>query len=328
MSAASETSITAEKKGYSRGLILGLTMAESMLLLVFCLLLAAGAIIAKERKNREIAQQAQKSAEEVASKATEENEKLSEKISSFRTGTGHWVSDDEWKELVPAQEAADAIVASGLTLDEAVELAPTIALLRDSGLTDVTIREWVPTIKELAAKGLSGKDVIELVEKARTAKPHEWPPIISLSELGGYNFDPGSADLSENFRTKLREKSGEIANTAKKYEVDIIEVIGHTDEQTMSGDSSNMDRGLKSVLERKEPVGFLHPADNAGLGLARAISVAKFLEAMPELKGFTILPMSGGQLILPGDKLTDGSQSGDVKARRRIEIRVRKSNRT
>lgn len=321
MSAASETSITAERKGYGRGLILGLTMAETMLLLVFCLLLAAGAIIEKERKSSEIAQQAQKSAEE-------ENEKLKQTVSSFRTGTGHWVSDDEWKELIPAQKAADAIVASGLTLDEAVKLAPTIAILQDSGVTDETIRELVPAIRELAAKGLSGKEVIELLEKARTAKPHEWPPIISLSELGGYNFDPGSADLSENFRTKLREKSTEIAATAKKYEVDIIEVVGHTDEQTMSGDSSNMDRGLRSVLERKEPVGFLHPADNAGLGLARAISVAKFLEARPELKGFTILPMSGGQLILPGDKLTDGNQSGDVKARRRIEIRVRKSNRT
>ncbi|RWC02459.1 MAG: hypothetical protein EOR03_29995 [Mesorhizobium sp.] len=44
---------------------------------------------------------------------------------------------------------------------------------------------------------------------------------------------------------------------------------------------------------------------------------------IPELDGFTILPMSGGQLIFPGDRLTDGAQRGDVKARRRIEIRVR-----
>lgn len=34
--------------------------------------------------------------------------------------------------------------------------------------------------------------------------------------------------------------------------------------------------------------------------------------------------MSGAQLILPGDRLTDGAQSGDVSNRRRIEIRVRK----
>ncbi|WP_348639283.1 MULTISPECIES: hypothetical protein [unclassified Mesorhizobium] len=323
MSSATATSITTEKKGYGRGLILGLTMAETMLLLVFCLLLAAGAIIAKERK---VAVETQKVAEEAKAKAERENENLRKTISSVKAGTGHWVSEDEWKELVPAQKAADAIEAAGLTLDEAVELAPSTKVLRDNDITEEIIREWVPALKTLSAKGLSARDVVANVEKSETSKPHEWPPIINLNELEGYNFDPGSAELSDQFRTKLRQKSAEIAATAKKYQVDIIEVIGHTDEQTMSGDSSNMDRGLRPVLERKEPIGYLHPADNAGLGLARAISVAKFLEAIPQLEGFTILPMSGGQLILPGDKLTDGNQLGDVKARRRIEIRVRKSN--
>lgn len=46
------TSVSSEQRGYSRGLILGLTMAESMLLLVFCLLLAAGAIVVGARGSR------------------------------------------------------------------------------------------------------------------------------------------------------------------------------------------------------------------------------------------------------------------------------------
>ena len=41
----SDTAPKLEHKGYNRGLILGLTMAESMLLLVFCLLLVAAAMI-------------------------------------------------------------------------------------------------------------------------------------------------------------------------------------------------------------------------------------------------------------------------------------------
>ena len=47
---ASNSSITSERRGYSRGLILGLTMAETFMLLVFCLLLVVAAAIASQRK--------------------------------------------------------------------------------------------------------------------------------------------------------------------------------------------------------------------------------------------------------------------------------------
>ncbi|MER9870860.1 hypothetical protein NKJ35_27430 [Mesorhizobium sp. M0136] len=48
----------------------------------------------------------------------------------------------------------------------------------------------------------------------------------------------------------------------------------------MVGDFSNKDGGLRPVLEGKKPIGSLHTADNAGLGLglAQAISVAELLE--------------------------------------------------
>ncbi|MER9915015.1 hypothetical protein NKJ71_30840 [Mesorhizobium sp. M0050] len=46
----------------------------------------------------------------------------------------------------------------------------------------------------------------------------------------------------------------------------------------MVGDFSNKDGGLRPVLEAKKPIGSLHTADNAGLGLPQAISVAELLE--------------------------------------------------
>ena len=55
------TSVAHEKRGYSRGLILGLTMAETLLLLTFCLLIAAGAIVDRERSARETANAAWRS---------------------------------------------------------------------------------------------------------------------------------------------------------------------------------------------------------------------------------------------------------------------------
>ncbi|MDQ6436358.1 OmpA family protein [Mesorhizobium sp. LHD-90] len=364
----SDTSVNYERKGYGRGLILGLTMAETMLLLVFCLLLAAGAVIAKEKKEAEEALKAKETtivllttaekkaalAEAKAARAEADHKRLLSEIKTMmERSTGRRVPDEQWRELVSAKQAVAAIEESGLTVEEAIEHAPAAKVMKENAIDMETAKKLVPAVKELSGQGITAEQTLAMatsmvvlrdkgfadktdpatelaaaLDKAAegNATPHRWPPIISMSELEGYNFKVGSAELSDNFRIKLREKASEIANTAEEYGVDIIEVIGHTDEQAMSGSVSNMDKGLKPVLDGKKPVGSLHPADNAGLGLARAISVAELLESLPEIKSqkLTVLPMSGGQLILPGDQLTDGVQSGDVKARRRIEIRVRK----
>lgn len=84
-----------------------------------------------------------------------------------------------------------------------------------------------------------------------------------------------------------------------------------------------MDKLSIGVVSSKTPITELVPADNAGLGLARAISVANILRANSALEAVTILPLSAAQLVLPGDKLTTG-QAGNVESRRRIEIRIRR----
>ena len=45
-------------------------------------------------------------------------------------------------------------------------------------------------------------------------------------------------------------------------------------------------------------------------------------------RGLTILPLSAAQMIDVDGKLSNGSKGGDVKERRRIEIRVRQSDGT
>jgi hypothetical protein len=71
--------------------------------------------------------------------------------------------------------------------------------------------------------------------------------------------------------------------------------------------------------------GVLQWADNAGLGLARAVAVVKVLSSDPRLRTFRVLPLSGAQLIDTDDRLTRWDGQGDVRKRRRIEIRMRKS---
>jgi len=54
--------------------------------------------------------------------------------------------------------------------------------------------------------------------------------------------------------------------------------------------------------------------------------VVKVLAADARLGAFRILPLSGAQLIDTDGRLTRWDEQGDVRERRRIEIRMRKSS--
>jgi len=169
-----------------------------------------------------------------------------------------------------------------------------------------------------------------LAARARPAETdgHKWPPIINLSEAEGYFFSSGSASLDDKFSKHLKSAIPEkLMDIAAKFDVNVIEVIGHTDEQPLSARTSNLDRELPKILAGGS-ISDLKPADNAGLGLARALAVANVLSTDTRLAKFRILPLSGAQLIDNNDRLTRPTDKpGDVKERRRIEIRMRKTER-
>jgi len=54
--------------------------------------------------------------------------------------------------------------------------------------------------------------------------------------------------------------------------------------------------------------------------------VVKVLASEARLGAFRILPLSGAQLIDTDGRLTRWDEQGDVRERRRIEIRMRKSS--
>ena len=67
------------------------------------------------------------------------------------------------------------------------------------------------------------------------------------------------------------------------------------------------------------------PADNAGLGLARAVAVVSVLRQSPLLAGYKLIPLSGAQLVNTDETLAISGSPDDIQQRRRIEIRLRKS---
>lgn len=328
MVAPAEPAAKLEHKGYNRGLILGLTMAESMLLLVFCLLLVAAAII-KAEQNKALHAQMQleslrKQVAEEKAKTETDIKKLASEITALQAQlqsaniqpAEREKFEKEWRDLVLARETVQRLKDQGLEPERLAELENALAVLKESGFS-------IEDAKVLEDR-LQGLLAIE--QKQADAKPHQWPPIINLSEAGGYFFRSGSAELTPAFAEKLTGSiADQIAQNLEQYDVDIIEVIGHTDEQPISRTVSNLDQSYIDVLKGEKPIASVLPADNAGLGLARAIAVANVLRADKKLVGATILPMSAAQLILPGDTLTKG-QAGNVESRRRIEIRIRRRN--
>ncbi len=305
-----------EHRGYNRGLILGLTMAESMLLLVFCLLLVAAAMISQERSHRYEAERKLKEAEQqlvlLEQKRSEQSWLIVQLQKQLKSGdlspADQAKLEKEWRELVLARETLDSLNAEGTTSQDLRELAKIGEVLKQHG---VDLAKAPDEVNKLLAGGFSG------------TVPHQWPPIINLEDVRTNYFQSGSTELTKTF-TQLLDTTvaNEIAGNLSAYGANIVEVIGHTDEQPVARRISNLDDTLISAMDGRLPISAIEPADNAGLGLARAIAVANVLKANPKLKNATILPMSAAQLILPGDTISAG-QAGAVETRRRIEIRVR-----
>jgi len=337
MAVTGEPSSQLEHKGYNRGLILGLTMAESMLLLVFCLLLVAAAIINNERTQALKAQVDLKSMQqemvavqqELATAKREREaalldlqtaeDKLKQAQEQLQALTLASVDrekfEKEWRDLQLAKQELQKLKDSGITVEKIEEFQRTLVVLQENKLPE-----------DAAALSARLKELRAAETSLAASKPHEWPPIINLSEADGNYFRSGSAELEASFEAKLRGAvSDQIADALQRYQVDVIEVVGHTDEQPISRRGSNLDQTVMEVLDGKRSIAGVVPADNAGLGLARAVSVANALKSDGKLKGATILPLSAAQLILPGDVVTTG-QAGAEETRRRIEIRIRRRN--
>jgi flagellar motor protein MotB len=336
---------------YRQGLVLGLTMAEIMLLLVFCLLIAVGVSLSTERAKRDDALQRLKQVEtaaaanEAAITTIRKNNRLAELLDRSAKLVSQRDIDDFWRKLVESNDAVTKMEQQGVplaALQEETDFAAKLRQLIGEGIDPDKVARGVAlatAIDALVAERklgeLTPQEIAALIDKGLAAKPaevsdqkkgHTWPPIINLSEAGGYYFATGSAELTPNFATELRTVVVDrLLEIADSYDVDVIEVIGHTDEQAVNGRVSNLDRALASVTGGTSGAGVLQWADNAGLGLARALSVVERLSADPRLRNFRILPLSAAQLIGTDGRITRWDSHGDVRERRRIEIRMRKS---
>jgi outer membrane protein OmpA-like peptidoglycan-associated protein len=347
----SET-IGRQTASYRQGLVLGLTMAEIMILLVFCMLIAVGVALANQHARLDDAMlrlrqlQAAAAADKAMVETIKSNARLAELLDKAAGAASQLEINEFWRKLVESNDIVVSMERRGVSRvalkEESNDLAKLHRLLIE-GIDPGKIARAVAVASAIdqadparTVASLTPQQVAALIEKGVAASNqgsesepggrHNWPPIINLSEADGYYFATGSADLTPDFALALRTVVvARLLQIAEAFDADVIEVIGHTDEQPVSNHASNLDRNLPAVTLGLNSPGPLQWADNAGLGLARALAVVKVLDADPRLRTFRVLPLSGAQLIDTDGRLTHWDAKGDVRERRRIEIRMRKS---
>lgn len=159
--------------------------------------------------------------------------------------------------------------------------------------------------------------------------PPDRPPILNLTEKGGFYFASGSITISPEFRERLITKVvPQIIYLGTLYHADVLEVIGHTDDVPVKGGTtSSMDQRLTSFVNGGA-AGDSTPAvgDNVDLGMGRAAAVIRVLREDSKLRGMVLLPLSAGQTTGPDDRLLEDEKIPAVpdEQRRRIEIRLRR----
>ena len=214
------TSISKDAESYRRGVVFGLTMAEVLLLLIFCILLFLK-IINDRLNDRE------KQVKDLAAENSELNEDLAALRSIIAVSPEIAESSEFLTEVVEAAamlEATQSAKASEMlrALQENPKLLQQIQLSTVDEWAELTAEaQYSVTESEYAvlsnlteeqkqtffsnakiASTISPSNLEMMVYEANKAEaapePKEegnnWPPIISLSEAKDYSFNVGSAD--------------------------------------------------------------------------------------------------------------------------------------
>lgn len=158
------------------------------------------------------------------------------------------------------------------------------------------------------------------------------PPLIEIRDNENFRFLPNSAQISSRMEKYIKDEIVKlIEQYTQEYNINLVEIIGHTDEQVIGNAASNLDNNLetaaKSTTATTNIDSLLKAGSNADLGLMRSLAVVKLLQKIQiqenKMKNVKFRPYSAAQLILPNGDLAnppEGVRESD-NSRRRIEIR-------
>ncbi|MBW4612762.1 MAG: flagellar motor protein [Desmonostoc vinosum HA7617-LM4] len=153
------------------------------------------------------------------------------------------------------------------------------------------------------------------------------PPILLIKDEN-YRFDLGSAEIPMAMLDYITNKLvPDIEKTTKDFNINTVEIIGHTDEQPIGSVNSNLDKNLEAAASSEGSVSNLKAGSNADLGLMRSLAVVKELlkiqQQQARMQKIKFRAYSAAQLILPNGEFAPIPQAlrQSQATRRRIEIR-------
>src|ERR1700692_4143207 len=140
--------IVEQRSSYQRGRVVGLTMAEIMILLVFCLLIAMATFLKREETRRIAAEQqleqqvAQNERTRDVVATLQKSAELAEKFQSLSGLSDPQAIDQYWRELVDSRTVVNEIEKGGVTIPERREGIANAAALHSNGIDiDKAIRD-------------------------------------------------------------------------------------------------------------------------------------------------------------------------------------------
>lgn len=221
----------------------------------------------------------------------------------------------------------------GMLAEQLTKLLDIKKRLGVNGETTEEIKEANDQLEEVKKQvgRLSPKEVMEKIQNLAKVindleRRLDKPPLITLTEANGFTFPSGKAEISYRFREILLGKvADKVAECVEKYAVDVVEIVGHTDEAKTGGKSSNLDSILIPYLDG-DGVEFV-AGSNVDLGMSRAAAVAQVLKGDSRLAKLRIIPLSAGQIVTTSGMISTGvyEQNKNDEGRRRIEIRLKRS---
>src|SRR3954454_405497 len=128
--------VSRQSTSYRQGLVLGLTMAEVMLLLIFCLLIALGVLLAKEKaalvrlqEKLEEANLARSSNDHLV-QMLDKNRQLHEALQAETSASDPAVITEFWRKLVDSKATVDELEKNGVSRSDLLQSASYLAELK------------------------------------------------------------------------------------------------------------------------------------------------------------------------------------------------------
>lgn len=206
-----------ERPGGAQGLVLGLTIAETMVLMIFVLLLAMTVLLAREGEDRRAAEQASEDHAQILRELAESNMEVGELIELMAAGGPGVLSDAEtWRELVRDLGAADSASSRGEVRDQVWEELERATLQAeiDSALVEAGLEPsqdilgtFAELAKSVAGESLGPKGVRRAIAGYRALR----------GALSGEGFSEEAAGLATMSEMEVTEEVSSLVADAARW---------------------------------------------------------------------------------------------------------------